>query len=316
LLWASPLGWAENLRPLTGSHWFPLVPIALLALIAVGAAALLAAARDLGASALPDRDAPPSRYALLNGQVGLTLRLVRPLLTGWTLALAALGVVFGLVAQSAAKVVTGSKTITDMLSRIGGSRIGAAAYIGFAFLFAAALVAFAAAGQLGALRTEEADGYLDNLLVRPVARTRWLAGRLLVAVALVTLASVVVGIAAWAGAATQHTGIAFSELLAAGINVLPPALFVLGLGTVAYAIAPRRAPAVGYVIVTWSFLVELVASLVTSNRILLGSSLLHYVTPAPAAPPDWRAAGVVAALGVAGMVLGVIGFDRRDLVSA
>lgn len=316
LLWASPLGWAEELHPLTGSHWFPFVLIVLLAAAAVGGAAFLAGGRDLGASALPDRDAPPSRLGLLGGPVGLTLRLTRPLLIGWTLALATLGVVLGLVAQSASKVVTGSKTISDMLARIGGSRAGAAAYIGFAFLFAAALVAFAAAGQVSAFRTEEADGYLDNLVVRPVARTRWLAGRLAVAVGLVTVASLVVGVAAWAGAATQHTGIGFGELVGAGINTLPPALFVLGLGTVVYAVAPRRAPVVGYVIVTWSFVVELVASIVTSNRVLLGSSLLHYVTPAPAAPPDWRAAAVVAALGFVGMVAGLVGFGRRDLASA
>lgn len=316
LRWTSPLGWVEELHPMTGSNWLPFVPIALLCATTAGVAAFLAGRRDVGASAFPDRDAPPPRLGLLGGPAGLALRLTRPVLIGWTVALAATGVVFGLVAQSASKVVTGSKTITDMLARIGGNRVGAAAYIGFAFLFAAALVAFAAAGQISALRTEEADGYLDNLLVRPVARTRWLVGRLVVAVVLVVVASVVVGVAAWAGAATQHTGIGFGELLAAGINVLPPALFVLGVGTVAFALAPRRAPALGYVIVTWSFVVELVASLVTSNRVLLGSSLLHYVAPAPAAPPDWRAAGVVAAIGVIGMVLGVIGFDRRDLATA
>jgi ABC-2 type transport system permease protein len=237
-------------------------------------------------------------------------------LVGWTVAVAAAGLVFGLVAQSASKVVAGSHTIADMLERLGGTRAGAAAYIGFAFIFAAALVAFAAAGQVGAMRSEEADGFLDNLIVRPVSRSRWLIGRLMIASALTVVAGLVVGVAAWVGAATQHTGIGFGDLVAAGINVLPPALFVLGLGTAVYAVAPRRAPAVAYAVVTWSLVVELIASLVTTNRLLLGSSLLHYVTPAPAAPPNWSAAAVVAGLGVAGMAAGVVGFGRRDLAGA
>ena len=39
-------------------------------------------------------------------------------------------------------------------------------------------MATAAAGQVAATREEEAASRLDNLLVRPVGRGRWLAGRL------------------------------------------------------------------------------------------------------------------------------------------
>ena len=36
--------------------------------------------------------------------------------------------------------------------------------------------AFAAAGQVAATRNEESKGYVDHLVVRPVARWRWPAG--------------------------------------------------------------------------------------------------------------------------------------------
>ena len=54
--WASPLGWVEELRPLTGSR--AAVAAAGRGLIAVLAAAtvVLAGRRDLGASVLPARD--------------------------------------------------------------------------------------------------------------------------------------------------------------------------------------------------------------------------------------------------------------------
>ena len=55
--------------------------------------------------------------------------------------------------------------------------------LGVCFLILAVLVAFVAAGQVTAARAEESGGRLDHLLARPVSRSRWLAGRLLVALA-------------------------------------------------------------------------------------------------------------------------------------
>jgi ABC-2 type transport system permease protein len=316
LRWVSPLGWVGATHPMTGSRWQPLVLVVVLTAVCAGVAAMLAARRDLGASTFAAPDAPPSRLGLVGGPELLTVRLVRPVFITWTVALFAMGAVVGLVTQSASKVTSGSQTITDMLARLGGTAIGAKAYIGFAFIFAASLVSFAAAGQISALRTEEADGYLDNLVVRPVSRRRWLSGRLAAGTALVGVASVVAGVGAWIGAASQHTSVGFGELVTAGVNVLPPAVFVLGLGAVVFAVLPRRAPLVAYAVVTWSFMIQLVVSLVSGSKLLLQSSLLHYVTPAPAAPPNWSDAAVVAGLGLLGMVVAVIAFDRRDLVSA
>jgi putative exporter of polyketide antibiotics len=84
----------------------------------------------------------------------------------------------------------------------------------------------------------------------------------------------------------------------------------------AYGLWPRAAPGFTYGLVAWSFLVELIASLVTTNRLLLDSSVLSHIAPAPAANPDWTAAGWLSGLGLVAAVVGIIGFDRRDLAGA
>lgn len=313
LRWVSPLGWVEELRPLAGSHWLPLVPIVATTLGFTAVATTLAARRDLGASALPQGDARPPRVWLLNGPTGLTVRLTLPVGLGWIGALTALGLVLGLVSESAAAAVSGSNTIERALGRVGGTKSGAAAYIGLAFIFAAALVTFVAAAQIAAARNEEASGRLDGVLVRPVSRARWLAGRLAAASGLIAVAGVAAGVAAWAGAATQHTGLSVGQLVEAGINVVPPALFVLGLGALVYGVLGRPAPVIAYAVVTWSFLVQLIAILITTNRFLLDSSVLHHVAPAPATAPNWGSALGLAGLGVALMATGIAAFTRRDL---
>jgi ABC-2 type transport system permease protein len=316
LRWASPLGWIEELRPLTGSRPFAFVPIVVLVVGLVVIAIEVAERRDLGASAFASRDAPRPRTLLLGGQAGLTLRLTRPAVVAWLCALAVIGLVFGLVAQAAGSALRGSPGLERVIARLGGTSAGAASYLGFVFVVAAGLVAIAVAGQIAAIRNEEAAGHLDNLLVRPVARARWLVVRLGVGVGLIVGGSALAGFAAWVGATTQHSGIAFGDLMQAGLNVAPPAVFVLGIGALVYGLWPRGAIAVAYGLVVWSFLVETLASVVNSNHWLLDTSPLRHMTPAPAADPDWTAAAWLVGLGLLAALVGIAGFRRRDMVGA
>ncbi|MGZ4461775.1 MAG: hypothetical protein ACXVZP_02945 [Gaiellaceae bacterium] len=316
LRWASPLGWIEELRPLTGSRPLGFVPIAVLTAALAALAIHVASRRDLGASALASRDSPRPRTLLLGGQAGLTLRLTRPALAAWLAALAATGLVFGLVAQAAGSALHGSPGLEHVIARLGGSSAGSVAYLGFVFLVAAGLVAIAVAGQVAAIRNEEAAGHLDNLLVRPVARWRWLAIRLAVGVALVVAASAIVGLAAWVGATTQHAGVDFLQLLQAGLNVAPPAVFVLGIGALAFGLWPRGAIGVTYGLVVWSFLAETVASISDSSRWLRDTSPLLHITPAPAADPSWTSAAWLVGLGLLAGLAGIAAFGRRDLAGA
>jgi ABC-2 type transport system permease protein len=313
LRWASPIGWVEELRPLTGSHWAAFLPIGALPAGALTTALVLAARRDVGAGALGERPPRRPRLGLLGGSSGLTLRLAGPSLAAWSAALAATGLVLGLVTQSAGQSLQGSPTLERVIGRLGATHAGAATYLGFVFLTAAALVAVAVAGQVGALRNEEAGGHLDHLLVRPLARWRWLAVRLAVGAGLAVGAAALTGVAAWIGAATQHAAVGFGDLVEAGLNAAPPALFVLGIGALTYGLWPRAAAAVTYGLVVWSFLVETLASVTHTGQWLRDTSPFLHITPAPAAAPDWTAAAWLAGLGLLAAAVGVAAFNRRDL---
>jgi ABC-2 type transport system permease protein len=316
LRWASPLGWIEELRPLTGSDPVAFVPIVSLVVVLVVASIRIASTRDLGASALPSRDRAEPRTLLLGGQAGLTIRLTRPVIAAWTVALLVTGLVFGLVAQAAGTALRGAQGIEEAIRRLGGTTSGAASYLGFVFIVAAGLMAIAVAGQVTAARNEEAAGHLDNLLVRPVARWRWLAVRLGVGLGLVVIASTLAGIAAWVGAVSQHAEVGFGELVGAGLNVVPPAVFVLGVGGLAFGIWPRGAIGVAYGLVVWSFLVEVVSAAFDSNHWLRDTSPLLHIAPVPAADPNWGAAVWLVGLGLLAAAVGIAAFGRRDLVGA
>jgi len=316
MAWLSPLGWIEESRPLTGPRPLALLPVALLIAVVTTVTVHLAGTRDLGAATLPSRDTAAPRLALADSPAGLAVRLMRPAALGWLLAVTAFSVLLGTVAESSARDLTGDKSVQAALGRVGGHGSLVAAYLGLTFLLLAVMIALIAAGQVTAIRTEEADGRLENLLVRPVSRTSWLAGRLLLSAALLLAAALLAGIGAWAGAASQHSGIGIGSLADAGLNVLPPAVFLLGLGALVLGVRPRRTSAVVYGYLAWSFLVEFTGAVVHASRWLLDTSVFFHMVPAPATSPNWASAAVLAGLGVAGAVTGGIFLRRRDVLGA
>ena len=313
LAWASPLGWVELMRPLVGSDPAPLLPAAGFVAVCVIAAAALAARRDAGASVLPDRSHPAEHLASVAGPLRLSARLMGSQWAAWSAGVSIAGVLMGLVAKSAGTAMPGS-SVQQILSRLGAGGSGAYSYLGVAFLLLGVLVAFEAVGQVSAIRTEEAENRLSNLLVQPVSRLGWFASRLLPAMVMVAVSGLLCGVGAWAGAAAGHAGVSFPRLLAAGANVVPAAWLALGVGAAAYGWAPRWAGSTAYAVLVWSLLVELLAGFASSQSgWLLDTSVFHQIAAAPSVSPNWTTDLIVAGLGAIGVGAGAFGLARRDL---
>jgi ABC-2 type transport system permease protein len=311
LIWASPLGWVEQLQPLTGPRPLALIPAAAFTAALAAVAVLLAGRRDVGAGMWPDRSTRAPRVRLLSGPTGLTARLTLPGALAWAAGVATAAVLIGTVAKAAGATIEGSEQ--QVFSRLGSPGSGAAAFSGIAFLILAIVIAFQAAGQVNAARAEEAEGRLDHVLAAPVSRSWWLAGRLLAGIAALLFSGVAAGVFTWTGEAVQGGGVSFPAALDAGINIVPPALFALGTGTLTAGFWPRRAGTVVFVVLGWSVLIQFAGGFAAQNHWVLDTSLFHQMASAPAVPPDWQVNGILTGLGVAAMLLGASAFRHRDL---
>jgi ABC-2 type transport system permease protein len=312
LIWVSPLGWVEELQPLTSPRPLALLPIIGFVVVAAVIAVRLAGNRDVGASVLPDRTHAAPRLRLLFGPLGLSVRLVRPTVISWSIALGITGLVLGLISKAAGGTIAGS-SVQTVLARLGASGTGAEAFLGVSFLTLAVLAGFLAAGQVVAARSEEGEGRLDHMLVRPVSRGSWLGGRLLVAVVVLVLGGLLAGVMTWLGSISQNTGVSFATLVNAGLNVIPPALCLLGIGVLTFGVWPRGTSYAVYGVLGWSLLVEVVGGIGANSRWLLDTSLFHQMAAAPAVAPNWTVNGVMIAIGVAGGIIGGLAFQRRDV---
>lgn len=317
LLSLSPLGWIENMQPLTGSHavWF--VPAAILIIVCSGLAVFLAGTRDLGDSTFADHDTAKPRTWLLNNPLTMAIRLNRTATMSWLVGTCAVAVTFGLLTKSAANAFAQSATFEAKLGKVdhGVQAAGARIFLGIVFLLVMLLVMAFVASSMGRVREDEAEGYVDNLLVRKIGRQQWLWGRVLLVVFSVVLATALATICAWASIANQGLGVSFHDLLLAGINAMAPAIFTLGVAVFALGFMPRLTTVLAYGVIAWSFLIDIVSSGLNLNHWITDTSVLLHMALSPAVSPNWTTAGTIAGLGVILCALGALAFNRRDLAS-
>ena len=313
LRWATPLGWAEELRPFAGARPLVLVLPATASVLLLLLAARIAVGRDIGTGLLPVRDSAEPRLGLLSSPTAQALRSERPSLIVWTAGVGAFAFILGMISTSISSAGI-SKNIQREIARLGsGSIFTPAGYVAFVFIFFILAVSLFACAQIGAARHEEAEGQLETLLALPVIRRGWLGGRLLLAVAGAAAISLAAGLLTWAGAASQGVDISLPRMLEAGANCLPVALLFLGIATLAYATVPRASAGIAYGLVTVAFLWQLVGSLLGVPRWLVEVTPFAHVGLVPAQPFRAGAAVIMLAIAAASALAAVWFFQRRDL---
>ena len=314
LRWATPLGWAEELRPFTGPQPLVLLLPAAASVLLLVLAAWIAAVRDIGTGILPARDTAAPRLWLLSSPTAQALRSERGSLIVWTSSVAVFAFVLGMVSTSISSAgISGS--VQREIAKLGsGSIVTPAGYLAFVFIFFILAVSLFACAQIAAARHEEADERLQTLLSLPVSRRGWLGGRLLLATCASVTISVVAGLFTWAGAASQGVSISLPRMIEAGANCLPVALLFLGIAALAYAIVPRASAGIAYGLVTVTFLWQLSGSLLGAPNWLVNLTPFAHIGLVPAQP--FRAAAAVIMLGIAvsSALAATWIFQRRDLI--
>ena len=316
LRWATPLGWAEELRPFTGSQ--PLVlllPIAFSALMLFGAARL-AVSRDVGAGMLPARDTAAPRLWLLSSSTAQALRSELGGLLVWLTSVGVFALIIGVVSKSVSSAGISPQLQREFAKLGEGSIVSPRGYIAFAFIFFVLVISLFSCSQVAAALHEEAEQRLETLLSLRVSRRRWLTGRLALAVAGAVALALIAGLLAWAGAASQDVAPPLSRMLEAGGNCLPAAILFLGIAALAYAIAPRAGVAIAYGLVTVAFLWQLIGSLLGVPKWLVDITPFAHVAAVPTQAFRAGAAGVMLGIGLAAAAAAVVAFERRDLTGA
>jgi ABC-2 type transport system permease protein len=315
LLNITPLGWLEQISPLTHMSYFWVLPPLALILACGGLTLFFAGHRDLGSGVISVSDSSRPHTRLLNGPLEAAVRLTRMSSAIWLAAFLFVGALYASFTKGAVASLAGSASAQQIFQHLvhDNSAVFAKAYLGLAFFILLTLMCVYAATAVGAIRDEEASGRVDNLLVQPVSRIRWLTGRGALVAVVIIAAGFLGGIGSWIGLGNQSNGVSFTTLLEAGANAMVPALFILATGVFALGLWPRRTIIVAYAVLGWSFLIVMLSSGINLPGWIQDTSLLHHMVFAPAASPDWGTNAII--LGIAAVLCGVgaMLFRRRDV---
>lgn len=317
LRWLTPLGWIEELRPLTGAQPVALVPLLLWTGLLVALSVRIARGRDLGSAPLAHSDDRAPRHAGLGSAAAFSLRESLSGLVGWGLGLGLTAFVFGFVSKAVADLARESAGIRKHVESTTSARIDIASaqgYLSLVFVFLAVALSLYAVTHATAAREEEATGRLDTVLAQPLARRRWLGGRLLVAAVCSVLLALVMGVAAWAGAVVRGANVSLADLLEASLNLLPVVALFLGVALLGFALVPRHTGAIAFGAVGGAYLFEQTGAIVKAPEWLLAVSPFHWLALVPSEAFDVVASAAMVGAGALAAGAALVVFHRRDVV--
>ncbi len=311
LSWLSPIGWAQSMRPYADERWWPLL------LLLGGAGAFTAAGfallgrRDDGAGLVAPRPGPARASGLLAHPFGLALRLSRVALAGWAAGLFLGGVSIGLTGKDVESILGDSQEVDKIYMQASGSLVdnylavslSSMALIGTGFAIQAVL----------RMRSEETGGRLEPLLATALARPRWAAGHLALAVVGTVLILAACGLGAGIADAISTDDAGRVLVLLGSAVALAPAVWVLvGVAVALFGVVPRAAPA-AWGVLGACFLLLYLGPLLSLPEWVRDLSPYSHIPLLPAA--DLTVAPLLALTAIAAALIGVglLGFRRRDV---
>jgi ABC-2 type transport system permease protein len=312
----TPFGWSELLRPASAIEWVWLVPFVVAATVLISLGIYLVGLRDTQAGLFHESSVVRSRFYLLGSATQLALRENMGLFLGWAITTISVSAIIATASSVAVDSLADSPGFQAIIGRLGGS-LGdlKVALMGTGLIFTTVILLLMATTSLAAIRTTELKNYLDNLLTQPLRRSAWLVGRLLIIIVAFTLTSIVCGVATWLMAQRQGIPIELGDFLIHSIALTGTVVFTLGIGTLLYGLLPRIAVVIMYSAIAWSFIIDVIGSVVDVPTNLSNTSLLHYISRSLSQAPDWSTFAWLVTLGIGMMSLGIITFTRRDIVS-
>lgn len=310
-IWVNPLGWMTQTQPAFTNTWWPLLMGLALAFVLLVVAFALQARRDFGQGAFASRPGPA------RGTVRSTWRLAvainRGSLISWTLAAVMLGTVFGRMAVSVRDVLGSNPAIQQFLA--SGATTTATLIPAFLVTILSLIgIILAIPGVLTMLkvRSEELNDRVEPVLAGSVARSRYYAANVVLALLAPSVFVIVAGLIVAVQVAGADLGLTFGQAFGQAVAVIPAVWTVVAVSVAVVGARPQVVLA-AWVGVVGSFGLTLLGPTFGLDDWVLGISPFWHVpvTALPAA--DYSGLLWVSVFTAGFLVVGFVGFRRRDL---
>lgn len=310
----NPMGWTYLTYPFTENNWVPLIVAIVFSIIVVIIAFALEGGRDMGAGYLPEREGRGSAKKSLLSVPGLFTKLNKGVIISWMIAFVIMGAAYGSIYGDMQTFLESNEMMSQMFTISGVSL--EEAFTGTIMMVMIGLVSILPIAIVNKLFSEEARLHLSQLYSTKVTRARlyWTSVIMAVVAGVVGILLAAGGLGGTAIAAMgDNTTMNMGDFIAAGYNFLSSVLFFTGLAALALGWAPRLGKAV-YVYLGYSFVLNYFGGILDLPEWFSKTAVQSWIPRIPVDPFDAAAFITMTVISMALMVIGYIGYRKRDMV--
>ncbi len=314
--WVTPFGWVDQLHVYAGARWYPLIPLLLAPILLGAAAVILRTRRDEGSSTVVADEHARSDLRRLGSPTALAWRGSRGVLAGWAFGLGSYAFLIGALLQSMVDFLNDDSATRRMLAQIGMDMTHPDGFVAAMATMMGIGFALYACWRMGSARAEEDSTRLENILVRPVSRSRWLGGQIVLTMAATTALATFCGVAIWAGARLTGADVSLAHGLQSMLNTLPAAAVCGGLAVALFGLLPRLTVAGSAGATVAVVVVQMIGPPLGWPDWVVDLSPFHHLAMVPAQAFAFTPALVLLTVATLLSLIGVRSFVHRDLVGA
>lgn len=308
----SPLGYVTRTEAYSNDVWWPVFVLIGASILLFFFANYLNSIRDWGAGFIQAR--PGKRHAsrLLETPMGLAFRIQRTAFIAWAIGMFVLGMSYGSVMGDLESFFQGNELLEQLLVAEEGYTL-TEQFIPMLMLVMAILSSIPPVMAMNKLIGEERKNRIEPILARAVSRTKLMMSYLVLAVinGFVMLSLTSIGL--WVAAETvMEDGLPFGAIYGAGMVYFPAVLVLIGFAALMIGVLPRLTSLV-WVYIVASFLINYLGGLLDLPEWLENISPFGYIPALPVDDLDWMPVIVLSLIAIGLMVIGFIGYRRRDM---
>lgn len=315
--WWSPFGWIEKLSIYHKNNWLPVFLMLGLTIVLLLLTFYASRHRDVGAGLLATRGDRKRASVFLTGPFSLVMRLDRLSLIVWVIGLVVLGISYGSIFGTVGDIM---KTNPLMGKLMGATAVDAANRLVVLKFAALLMVVFAVLVTVPSVQTllringDERKGWLEQIHAKAISRGHIFGSYVAVSLLIGTLSMFAAVFGLWlANNSVMTNPLSFERLFRGFIGYLPAIYVTLGISVLIIGWLPRLQT------IIWAIPVYGLISLYFGNLLNLpnwAEKLTPYgwINQVPVSNVNWTQFGLLMALSIILIVIGFLGYQRRDLI--
>ncbi|MFC4560045.1 ABC transporter permease [Virgibacillus kekensis] len=314
LSWLSPLGWVTKAEAYSSNNWGPILLMLAGSILLFGLANYLNSIRDLEQGFLASKPGKSQASRLLQSPFGLAFRLQRTGFIAWVVGLYVLGASYGSIFGDLESFFGGNEMYEKMLVQAEGASV-VEQFIPTLMTVIALIATVPPLMAMNKLHGEEKKGRLDHLLGRAVSREKLLGSYLVLSIinGFVMISISAVGL--WsAGASVMDDGLDFGVVYKAALVFYPAMLVMIGITVLLIGFVPKLVKLI-WLYLVYAFFVLYLGNLFQFSEWVGKISPFGYVPKAPLEDVTFMPLFLLSLVAMGLMVIGFVGFRKRDIES-